>query len=84
LNTGVLKNNTYIEARGKRTFLEDYKPPSGDGLGAKFVFKRTENGEPVIPSDSGDLRFYSELSKNIKLNMRFKLSEMNYDGKLEY
>jgi hypothetical protein len=83
-NTGVLKNNTFLEAKGKRLFLEEYRPPISDGLGAKFVFKRQENGEPTIPSDGGELRFYSELSKNIKLNMKFKLSEMNYDGKLEY
>jgi hypothetical protein len=83
-NTGLLKNSTFLETKGKRLFLEEYRPPISDGLGAKFVFKRQENGEPTIPSDGGALRFYSELSKNIKLNMKFKLSEMMYDGKLEY
>src|SRR5262249_32090901 len=83
-NTGLLKNNTFLETRGKRLFLEEYRPPISDGLGAKFVFKRQETGEPTLPSDGGDLRFYSELSKNIKLNMKFKLAEMSYDGRLEY
>jgi hypothetical protein len=83
-NTGLLKNSTFLETKGKRLFLEEYRPPISDGLGAKFVFKRQENGEPTIPPDGGDLRFYSELSKNIRLNMKFKLSDMNYDGKLEY
>ena len=84
LNTGVLKNNTYLEAHGKRTFLEEYRAPTNDGLGAKFVFKREENGEPTVPADSSDMHFYSEVSKNIKLNMRFKVAAMMYDGKLEY
>lgn len=84
-NTGALKNNTYLETKdGKRVFLQEYIAPIGDGMGAKFVFPRTVNGEPFVTPESGYLRFYSELANNIKLNMRFKLADMNYDGKLEY
>lgn len=83
--TSTLKNNTYLELKGgKRSFLEEYKAPINDGLGAKFVFKRVVDGEPFIKPDSGEVRFYSEVSKNIRLNMRFKVSEMMYEGKLEY
>jgi hypothetical protein len=83
--TSTLKNNTYLELKGgKRLFLEDYKAPASDGLGAKFIFKRAVDGEPFIKPDSGEVRFYSEVAKNIKLNMRFKVSDMMYDGKLEY
>lgn len=83
--TSTLKNNTYLEPKGgKRSFLEEYKAPINDGLGAKFVFKRVVNGESFIKPDSGEVRFYSEVSRNIRLNMRFKVSDMIYDGKLEY
>lgn len=85
LNTGALKNNTYLETRdGRRIFLQEYLAPLNDGMGAKFVFPRLVNDEPFVTDASGYLRFYAELDKNLKLNMRFKVSEMNYDGKLEY
>jgi hypothetical protein len=84
-NTGVLKNNTYLENRdGERLFLQEYIAPTNDGMGAKFVFPRTLNNEPFVNEKGGFLRFYSEMAKNIKLNMRFKLADMIYDGKLEY
>jgi hypothetical protein len=84
-NTGVLKNNTYLETNdGKRLFLQEYIAPINDGMGAKFVFPRTLNNEPFVNEKGGFLRFYSEMAKNIKLNMRFKLADMMYDGKLEY
>jgi hypothetical protein len=84
-NTGTLKNNTYLENKdGKRIFLQEYMAPINDGMGAKFVFPRTLDNEAFVTEKSGFLRFYSEMAKNIKLNMRFKVSDMTYDGKLEY
>jgi len=84
-NTGVLKNNTYLETKdGKRLFLQEYIAPINDGMGEKFVFPRTLNNEPFVNEQGGFLRFYSEMAKNIKLNMRFKIADMMYDGKLEY
>ncbi len=83
-NIGALKNNSYLETKdGKRLFLQDYKPPINDGLGAKFVFPRLMNGEPFVTAESGYVRFYSEISKEIKLNMRFKPNEMLFEGNLE-
>lgn len=85
VNTGVLKNNTYLETKdGQRLFLQQYLAPINDGMGAKFVFPRALKDEPFVTTQSGYLRFYAEMDKNIKLNMRFKVSEMLYDGKLEY
>jgi len=84
-NTGTLKNSTYLEIKdGKRLFLDQYIAPINDGMGAKFVFPRTLNNELFVNDQSGFLRFYTEMGKNIKLNMRFKISDMMYDGKLEY
>ena len=85
VNTGLIKNNTYLEVKGgRRLFLQQYQPPTKDGLGAKFVFPRIFEEKVFITPESGDLRFYSELSNNLKLNMRFKVSDMMYEGKLEY
>jgi hypothetical protein len=84
-NTASLKNNTYLENKdGKRLFLQQYIAPINDGMGAKFVFPRTLNNELFVNEQSGFLRFYSEMAKNLKLNMRFKIADMMYDGKLEY
>jgi hypothetical protein len=84
-NTGILRNATYLENNdGKRLFLQQYLPPAPDGMGAKFVFPRTVDNEPFVDEKSNYLRFYSEFPKTIKLNMRFKISQMIYDGKLEY
>ena len=83
-----LKNTTYLEIKGgKRLFLEKYDIPRGDGMGAKFYFKRLVDGKPFIMPESSEVRFYSEMfqSQNkVKLNMRFKVAEMMYDGQLEY
>lgn len=81
----VLKNTTYLERKdGKRVALTDYRAPVQDGLGAKFVFPRTLDGKPFIEADSGEMRFCTEVGKAVKVNKRFKVSEMMYDGKLEY
>jgi hypothetical protein len=83
--TSVLMNNTYLENKdGKRLFLQEYMAPINDGMGAKFVFPRTLGGEMFVNEQSGYLRFFSEMSKNLRLNMRFKIADMTYDGKLEY
>ena len=80
-----LKNNTYLErSDGKRLFIEEYVPPGPDGFGARFIFLRKPNGEEFITPDAREIRFVSEFAVNHKLNMRFKVSDMMYNGKLEY
>jgi len=82
--TGSLQNNTYLERKdGKRLYLHLYQPPSADGLGAKFIFYRMVDERPFLNSESGEVRFVSEIAA-VNLNMRFKVGEMMYDGKLEY
>lgn len=85
LSIATLKNSTFLEVKGgKRVFLADYKPPSGDGFGAKLLFPRMVNGEPFIGPESGDVRVYAPLSDKYTINQRFKVKDMFYDGKLEY
>ena len=83
--TGELKNSTFIETRGgHRVFLQEYQPPRADGLGARFIFPRLVDGEPFITPDSQEIHFVTELSSDYRLNMRYKIKEMMYEGKLEY
>lgn len=84
-STGSLKNSTYLERKhGKRVFLSEYMAPGNDGMGAKFSFPRLYNGEPFLNENSGEVRFYSEIEERLKLNMRFNIAEMKYNGQLEY
>ena len=84
-NTGALKNTTYLERQdGKRLFLTSYLAPIQDGLGAKFIFRRSENGVFFLTAQSDSVRFVAEFSDSFKLNMRFKVSDMMRDDKLEY
>lgn len=83
--TGTLKKKAYLERPdGKRIFLSAYQAPVADGLGAKFIFLRRRDGENFLDIKSQSVRFVAELSDSVKLNMRFKVSEMIYDQKLEY
>jgi hypothetical protein len=83
-DASVLKTTTYLERKdGKRVHLMEYRAPT-DALGAKFVFPRTLDGKPFIAADSGEVRFFTEVGKAVKIVKRFKVSEMMYDGKLEF
>ena len=85
--TSTVKNDTYLERKdGKRLFLEEYVPPGKDGFGARFIFLRTVDGAPFLAPDSGEVRFHAELgtNKEYKVDRRFKIADMMYDGKLEY
>jgi hypothetical protein len=86
--TDTVKNSTYLERKdGKRVFASEYQAPGSDGAGAKFVFPRTVNGQPFVNAESGEIRFYSEFQTAkppIKIDMRFKVADMLFDGKLEY
>jgi hypothetical protein len=81
----TIKNNTYLDRNdGKRLFLSQFIPPASDGLGAKFVFARNLDGKPFLTSEFSQVRFYSEVSRSVKLDQRFKISDMQYNGRLEY
>ena len=82
--TEGLKNNVYLERKdGKKLYLMEYRAPAEDGMGAKFVFPRKFEGQPFL-SENDSVRFVAQLNEKMKLNTRYKLSDMLYDGKLEY
>jgi len=83
--TAIMKNKTYLERNdGKRLFLTTYVPPGRDGFGARFVFSRIVDGRPFIGPETKDVRFFAEFNESLRLNMKFKVSEMMYNGMLEY
>jgi len=82
--TGTLKNETYLERDGKRLFLEEYIPPGKDGFGARFIFLRTLDEKPFIADNTGEVRFYAKYPKGPKIDRSFKVSDMIYNGELEY
>ena len=84
LTTNELKSNTYLLARGQRVFIKEYQPPGNDGFGARYIFPRLVDGKPFIAPEAGDVLFHSEPSGFTLLNMRYKVKEMMFDGKLEY
>jgi len=121
-NTGVLKNNTYLELNdGRRIFLREYVPPQMNVLGAAlFIFPRSVNDRPQITPDNISVRFHSEYENKtavdssmnpagqtsnprqansasmsrvanqpesafkFKFDMKFRITDMIYNGVLEY
>lgn len=85
LNLEALKDRVYLERKdGKRANLIDYKAPLEDGMGAKFVFARTLDGQPFLNEGAETVRFFLQVSEKEKINLKFKVSSMLYGGKLEY
>ena len=80
----ALQKTVYLERKdGKKLYLMDYRAPVEDGMGAKFIFKRMVDGQPFL-TENDSVRFVAQLNEKMKLNTRYKLSDMLYDGKLEY
>ena len=80
----AIQQNVYLERKdGKKLFLMDYRPPVEDGMGAKFVFKRVVDGQPFL-GQNDSVRFVANFNDKMKLSTRYKVSEMIYDGKVEY
>lgn len=82
--TEALQKNVYLERKdGKKLYLMEYRAPIADGMGAKFVFPRKLDGELFL-SENDSVRFVAQMNEKTKLNTRYKLSDMLYEGKLEY
>jgi hypothetical protein len=85
LDPSELPNKVYLERKdGKRLSVIDYRSPVADDMGGKFVFPRSLDGQPFLTPESGSVRFVMNLSDNLKVNMKFDIPKMMYDGKLEY
>jgi hypothetical protein len=83
--TEQLASTVYLELKdGKRIPLSEYSPPAKDGTGAKFVFPRLNGSTPYITDEKEVLHLVINMGGGIGFDYRFKLADMNYDGKLEY
>lgn len=83
--TATLKNDCYLQrSDGKQLFIQEYAPPGKDGFGARFIFSRDVDGQPFINDKSGEIRFYAKLPQLQKIDRRFKVADMMYQGQLEY
>jgi hypothetical protein len=81
----TLKNVCYLErSDGKRIFLIQYEQPTADQTGAKFVFPRTVDGKPILADGIESVRFVVEFNDKLKINRKYKVADMIYNGKLEY
>jgi len=83
--TATLKNDCYLQrSDGKQLFLQEYVPPGKDGFGGRFIFPRHLDGQPFINDKSGEIRFYVKFPDLAKIDRRFKVADMIYQGQLEY
>lgn len=83
--TGTLKNTCYLQRNdGKQLFIEEYVPPGKDGFGARFIFLRYPDEKLFITPESGEIHFFVQLSSGLKIDRRFKVASMMYQGELEY
>jgi hypothetical protein len=83
--TATLKNNVYLQrSDGKQLFLQEYVPPGKDGFGARFIFLPYPGEKPFIEANSGEIRFFAQFSDSLKIDRRFKVADMMYQGELEY
>ncbi|HKP87964.1 MAG TPA: hypothetical protein VJZ26_17810 [Blastocatellia bacterium] len=100
VTANIKNNTYLLTKAGQRVFLQEYQPPRNDGLGARFVFPRLVDGKPFVTPDGGEILFHAELGggsqlnstlsnsdvarNGFTLNMRYKIKDMMFDGKLEY
>jgi len=83
--TGTLKNDCYLQrSDGKQLFLQEYVAPGKDGFGGRFIFLRDMDGQPFINDKAGEIRFYAKFPGLPKIDRRFKVADMMYQGQLEY
>ncbi len=84
--TELLKNETYLICKKskRRVQLKQYLTPAeAGGIEAVFVFPRQENGKDLISVDEKEVRFVTEFSSGTKINRKFKLQDMMFQGRLE-
>jgi len=84
----VDRHTRLLTKSGKEVKLQGFIPSQGDGTGAKFIFPRKlPDGRPLLESGDKEVRFQTRLPmgrRNIRLNLKFKIEDMYFKGKLEY
>jgi hypothetical protein len=85
--TDTLNQNAYLYTNAGQIILSKYLPPAAThGFGARFIFPRLHDGEPIVSAAGGKLRFQLSWQPQIGQTMYidFKPEEMMYQGQLSY
>lgn len=79
----LIANTNLATNTGKRVALEYYGPPERKLAGALYYFPRNlPDGTPLVSSGDKELRFETVINKR-RVRVKFDLSKMTYNGKLE-
>jgi hypothetical protein len=69
----------------ERIDLREYYPPAPDGTGAKFVYPRKINNEPVVSTQDRELKFeFLVPGTEHKLYIVWNLDDLEYGGALAF
>ncbi len=84
--TATFNQSAYLYSpRLGRLDLVKYVPAANEGIGARFIYPRTVNGQPIIQPGDKDLRFeFWAAPLNQKVMFGFKTSKLMYKGELAY
>lgn len=83
--TATLNQNAFLYGPRGRLDLREYVPPGQDGLGARLIFPRLQNGKPIFQPGDKELRFEMDISPiGQHLLVGFKASKMMYQNNLAY
>ena len=73
-----------LKTSGRRRKLERYLPPrEAGGTEALFLFPRAREGKDQVTLKEKEIRFVSQLGWRTRLDRKFKLKDMVFDGALE-
>lgn len=83
--TATMKNAAYLQRNdGQQLFLEEYVPPGKDHFGARFIFVKNPGEKPFVEPNSGEIHFSAQFPNGPKVDRRFKVADLMYQGELEY
>ncbi len=84
MTTDLIKQDvTLISDRLGRIQITGYTPPSNQAPGAKFMFPREIDGQPVVAPEDKEVKFEWYLPEIGKVVIRQKVKDMEYEGRLE-
>lgn len=80
-----LKKYVFLSIDGKkRVPIARYIPPGEDGLGAKFIFPRFDNGVEIVTAGTRDIRFQAVMNDLVQFDVKFKVPDLIVNGTVEY
>ncbi len=77
------QNATLISDRLGRIPITGYYPPSPDGTGAKFVFPREVDGQPLVSEEDKEIKIELFLPEVGRVFVTKKVKDLIYNGKIE-